>query len=167
MYHAISAFLGDWDYESSATLKFVRALTEPALAQSVGEGSRSLGRITWHTICAIADIGVSAGLDVAGPRDADTPVPATVAEMAAAYEAASGAFVAALNRQWTDAMLQDQVEMYGEHWERGKALTMLVMHQAHHRGQMSVLMRQAGLRVPDVYGPAKEDWAQWGMEAQS
>jgi len=44
---------------------------------------------------------------------------------------------------------------------------MIVNHQAHHRGQMAVLIRQAGLRVPDVYGPAREDWAQWGMEARA
>jgi uncharacterized damage-inducible protein DinB len=28
---------------------------------------------------------------------------------------------------------------------------------------MTVLMRQAGLRVPGMYGPAQEDWAQWNM----
>jgi len=27
-----------------------------------------------------------------------------------------------------------------------------------------VLMRQAGLRPPDIYGPAKESWAQWNMQ---
>ena len=41
----------------------------------------------------------------------------------------------------------------------------LVTHQTHHRGQMTVLMRQAGLKVPDVYGPAKEGWATYGMPA--
>ena len=30
---------------------------------------------------------------------------------------------------------------------------------------MTVLMRQAGLTVPGVYGPAKEEWATAGMEA--
>ena len=37
-------------------------------------------------------------------------------------------------------------------------------HQTHHRGQMTVLMRQAGLTVPGVYGPAREEWAAMGME---
>jgi len=27
-------------------------------------------------------------------------------------------------------------------------------------------MHLAGLKVPDVYGPAKEEWANMGMEAQ-
>ena len=44
-------------------------------------------------------------------------------------------------------------------------LMTLINHQNHHRGQMTVLMRQAGLTVPGVYGPAKEEWAAAGMEA--
>jgi uncharacterized damage-inducible protein DinB len=31
---------------------------------------------------------------------------------------------------------------------------------------MTVLMRQAGLRVPGVYGPAEEEWGEMGMAAQ-
>ena len=29
---------------------------------------------------------------------------------------------------------------------------------------MTVLMRQAGLKVPGVYGPAREEWAEFGMQ---
>ena len=43
-------------------------------------------------------------------------------------------------------------------------LMTLINHQNHHRGQMTVLMRQAGLTVPGVYG-SKEEWAAAGMEA--
>jgi hypothetical protein len=28
-----------------------------------------------------------------------------------------------------------------------------------------VLLRQAGIKVPGFYGPAKEDWKQYGMTA--
>jgi uncharacterized damage-inducible protein DinB len=43
-------------------------------------------------------------------------------------------------------------------------LTVLLRHEIHHRAQMTVLMRQAGLRVPGVYGPSREEWA--AMQAQ-
>jgi len=36
---------------------------------------------------------------------------------------------------------------------------MLIAHQGHHRAQMTVLMRQAGLKVPGVYGPSEADKA--------
>ena len=47
--------------------------------------------------------------------------------------------------------------------EPSLTLQILLFHQTHHRGQMTVLMRQAGLPVPGMYGPAKEDWAKYGM----
>ena len=55
--------------------------------------------------------------------------------------------------------------MYGEKWPRGMSLSALMAHETHHRGQMTVLMRQAGLPVPGVYGPAKEEWAAMGAPA--
>lgn len=39
---------------------------------------------------------------------------------------------------------------------RGKLLRILINHQTHHLGQMTVLLRQAGLKVPPVMGPTKE-----------
>ena len=53
--------------------------------------------------------------------------------------------------------------MYGMTWKRGTTLSLLINHQAHHRGQMTVLMRQAGVPVVGVYGPAKEEWKAAGM----
>jgi uncharacterized damage-inducible protein DinB len=55
--------------------------------------------------------------------------------------------------------------MYGMQWDGAKVLMCLIGHEAHHRGQMSVLMRQAGLIPHGVYGPNKEAWASMGMEA--
>gem|GEM_PF-5815448 len=55
--------------------------------------------------------------------------------------------------------------MYGEVWKKGQTLIYLLLHQTHHRGQMTVLMRQAGLKVSGIYGPAKEEWEAMGMPA--
>ncbi|MNF01709.1 DinB family protein [compost metagenome] len=55
--------------------------------------------------------------------------------------------------------------MYGELWEKGKILRVLISHQSHHRGQMTVIMRILGLPVPGLYGPSKEEWAEFGMIA--
>jgi uncharacterized damage-inducible protein DinB len=54
--------------------------------------------------------------------------------------------------------------MYGMDWNKGTTLHILVTHQTHHRGQFTVLMRQAGLKVPGVYGPSKEEWIAYGQE---
>ena len=102
------------------------------------------------------------GLKVAGPSH-DSPPPASAGAIVAAYETASKA-VADGVAGWTDATLEVEDDMYGEKWPRGSTLQALVVHQAHHRGQMTVLMRQAGLKVPGVYGPAREEWTAYGMQ---
>ena len=61
-------------------------------------------------------------------------------------------------------MLED--DMYGEMWAKGKTLGVLVTHQIHHRAQLTIVMRLAGLKVPGVYGPSNEEWAAMGMQAQ-
>ena len=48
--------------------------------------------------------------------------------------------------------------MYGQKWTRSATLESIVKHQIHHRAQMTVLMRQASLKVPRVYGPSREEW---------
>jgi uncharacterized damage-inducible protein DinB len=101
-------------------------------------------------------------LEVAGPSH-DALAPTTAKAIVAAYETASKA-VADGVAAWSDATLEVEDEMYGERWPRGLTLHSLVVHQAHHRGQMTVLMRQAGLKVPGVYGPAREEWTAFGMQ---
>ena len=71
--------------------------------------------------------------------------------------------LAALKDQWKDSELNDEINMYGQQWKKKDVLKSLVYHQIHHRGQITVLMRQAGLKVPGVYGPAREEWEQMGM----
>jgi len=52
--------------------------------------------------------------------------------------------------------LEKEVDMLGKPTPIGEILRSLVDHQTHHRAQMQVLLRQAGLPVPGVMGPTKE-----------
>jgi len=61
--------------------------------------------------------------------------------------------------------MNETIEFIGQTIPNGSLLLFLLQHQSHHRGQMTVLMRQAGLPVPGIYGPAKEEWAQFGLQA--
>ncbi|MDF2679153.1 MAG: DinB family protein, partial [Brevibacillus sp.] len=95
----------------------------------------------------------------------DYPVPTTAQFIADSYHQASNAFVKALKKEWTDHTLQERIEFIGQQMPNGSLLMFLIQHQSHHRGQMTVLMRQAGLTVPGIFGPSKEEWAKFGMEA--
>ncbi len=164
MLRLIADFEAGWKYESEATLKTLRALTDASLAQSVAPGGRTLGRLAWHIVTTLPEMGGHAGLNVDGPGE-NAPQP-DAATMVQEYERAAASLLEAVKGGWTDAMLTEKIPMYGAEWARGQALVSLIAHQTHHRGQMTVLMRQAGLKVPGVYGPAREEWAAYGMPAQ-
>jgi uncharacterized damage-inducible protein DinB len=112
----------------------------------------------------LPEMMMQAGLAVTGPGH-DAPQP-SLAEMIRLYEQAARSVGEQVKERWTDAMLPEPIPMYGEKWPRGAVLTALLSHQTHHRAQMTVLMRQAGLKVPGVYGPAREEWAAMNMPPQ-
>jgi uncharacterized damage-inducible protein DinB len=163
MYPSIDSFLQQWQYESEVTQRLLDLITDDALGQAVAPGDRTIGRLAWHIAQTIPEMMARTGLQVTGLGEHD-PVPASAGEIAKAYGAASASFVEQLKANWTDATLAETDDTYGESWSRARTLMALVSHQTHHRGQLTVLMRQAGLPVVGVYGPAKEDWAQMGME---
>ena len=164
MYRTIKDFKSDWQQETESTLKIFHSLTDASLSQKVTSSGRSLGFLAWHITMTMAEMGGRTGLRVSGPEE-KAPVPAHTATLVKAYETAAQSLLNEVKNNWTDETLGETVDMYGEQWTRGFALSSLLRHQTHHRGQMTVLMRQAGLRVPGVCGPSHEEWAQWGMPA--
>jgi uncharacterized damage-inducible protein DinB len=123
--------------EAEGTQKILGALTDASLAQSVAHDHRTLGRMAWHIVTSLPEMCKHAGLEAFSVKDT-APLPKSAAEIQSAYT--------------------------GMDWKLGFAMEVLLRHEIHHRGQMTVLMRQAGLKVPGVYGPAKEEWAGIGMQ---
>lgn len=165
MYRKIQDFQGAWAYESEATQKLLDALSDESLSQKVDPEGRTLGRIAWHIAQTLPEMCGRTGLAVVGPGEHD-PVPTSAREIADGFKEAAASLAREIQEKWTDADLDVQDEMYGEMWRRGQTLGALVMHQTHHRGQMTVLMRQAGLKVPGMYGPSREEWADYGAPPQ-
>ncbi len=164
MFTSVAEFLDTWKHEAKWTHNVLAGLTDESLAQAVEPEGRTLGRIGWHLTQTMPEMMTRTGLKVEGPSEHEPP-PASAATIVAAYDAAATSLGDQVGKKWNDEKLHEVDEMYGEKWKKGETLTVLVLHQVHHRGQMTVLMRQAGLRVPSFYGPAREDWAQWGMPA--
>jgi uncharacterized damage-inducible protein DinB len=164
MLRKIDDFVKDWEYEAESTGKVLKALTDASLNQKVTEDGRSLGFLAWHLTHTLGEMLGLVGLTVDAPG-ADKECPTSAAEIAAAYEKAAKSVTDEVRSKWTDETLLQEDNLYGETWARGLTLFYLIAHQAHHRGQMTVLMRQAGIPVPGVYGPAREDWGAMGMPA--
>jgi uncharacterized damage-inducible protein DinB len=164
MYYKISDFLEDWDYESKATIKLIEACDDKSLNRKVTPEGRSLGYLGWHITISIGEMMNRTGLKVTAP-DENSDAPSSSKEIRNAYEKSSNSLVDEIRANWKDDTLNVEDDMYGSKWKRGSTLSALIAHQIHHRGQMTVLMRQAGLKVSGIYGPAREEWAAYGMEA--
>jgi uncharacterized damage-inducible protein DinB len=93
------------------------------------------------------------------------PIPKTIDEIINIYKEQSELICKAVKKKWTDDDLDEEIEMYGFKWSKGKVLSILVRHQTHHRAQMTILLRQIGVKVPGIYGPAQEEWVEYGMPA--
>ncbi|WP_342780023.1 DinB family protein [Cohnella terricola] len=116
--------------------------------------TRWAGWLAWHLVVVGGAFGHFAGLNVpAIPKGTD--VPDNIAEIVEKYEA----FAEAIKNEaikLTDEQLAEEITGFVGKTVRGKFLRQLIDHQTHHRGQMTVLLRQAGLPVPGVMGPTKE-----------
>ena len=163
MFTSLDAFLSAWVRESGFTSQMLQGLTDASLDGEVAPGHRNLRRLAWHIAQTIPEMMGRTGLRLKGPG-VDEPPPTTAHEIAAAYQTAARSLLEQLREHWTDATLSEVDDMYGDSWPRGATLMSLLLHEAHHRGQLTVLMRQAGLVVPGTHGPSREEWGQWGME---
>ena len=166
MYRKIEDFERDWKYEVEQTTNLLRNLTDESLRQKVTETGRELGFLAWHLSQTMEEMPKLAGLKIDAPAS-DAECPTSAGEIVSAFEKAGNSVLKQVGENWTDETLEQEDEMYGEKWKRGLTLLYLMLHQAHHRGQITVLMRQAGLKVVGIYGPAKEEWEAQGMPAMA
>jgi uncharacterized damage-inducible protein DinB len=165
MYRTIQDFLADWTEENDSTLKVFKNLTDASLKQKVYAEGRSLGHLAWHIVLTLGEMGQKAGLKVNAPAE-NAPNPNRASAIIEAYKKAGASLSTEIKQKWNDGMLAEEIDMYGQKWTRSATLSSIIKHQIHHRAQMTVLMRQAGLKVPGVYGPSREEWSQFGMTAQ-
>lgn len=153
MYRQVEDFLKEWTVSVKGTVKVLQAVTDEKLGQSIVEGHSALGWLGWHLVETAGYFSHLAGLTV--PMiDHNEPVPATAREITVAYEKVAEAVkqeVAKLSDE--DLLTETGIASLPT---KGAVLRFLIDHQTHHRGQMMLLLRQAGLSVPPVMDPTKE-----------
>ncbi|MFS0784352.1 DinB family protein [Bacillus sp. 1P06AnD] len=156
MYQTVDEFLKDWNEEAQITQKELDVLTDESLQQQVAPGHHKLGELGWHLAGVLGFFSRGLGIQFEGIGK-DASVPASAEEIAATYKRLTADFAKAIKEQWKDSDLAEEVTMMGQQSTKNELVKRLLNHQTHHRGQMTVLMRQAGLVVPGVYGPSKEE----------
>ncbi|WP_087972101.1 DinB family protein [Oceanobacillus rekensis] len=154
MYRTVDDFLEDWSRSANGTNQVLESLTDDKLDQAIAEDHSTLGWLGWHIAMSTAFFADMVGLQVQVPKD--STVPNKAADIVHAYKEISGSLVQEVKQNLTDEKMMEKVDKFGQPTPRGAILRDVIDHQTHHRGQMTVLLRQAGLDVPGVMGPTKE-----------
>jgi len=167
MFRKVEDFAEIWKKEAEYTIKVFEAIPDQHADQAIVDDHRTLKRLAWHLVETVIELPGRLGILVDGHEmikgNSICDPPATMAEIKTAYEKAGASLLKGLE-SWTDKTLQQVDNIYGMQFTRSASLWMLTSHQIHHRGEMFVLIRQAGLIPPDIYGPTKEGWAAMGMK---
>jgi len=163
MYNTISDFIKEWNSEAMLTQKVLDSLTDDSLKQQVYPEGRTLGRIAWHFTTNIPDYLTEFGLSI-DRIESTASVPSSAQEIAITFKNVSSHAAKIIEQQWTDESLGHTQEAFGRTQSNATILMGLIKHIVHHRGQITILMRQAGLKPAGVYGPPEEDWVHLGVK---
>lgn len=162
MYVTIADFIKEWNREAMLTQKVLDGLTDESLKQQVYPDGRTLGRIVWHITTSIPDYLTKFGLKMDKVENAEN-VPISAKEISETFKKVSVQVTRIIQEGWTDESLRQVQNAFGREETNASILMGLIKHIVHHRGQSTILIRQAGLKPFGVYGPPKEDWIPLGM----
>ncbi|SFC67663.1 Uncharacterized damage-inducible protein DinB (forms a four-helix bundle) [Bacillus sp. OV322] len=163
MYVTIADFTREWNREAALTQKVLEGLTDDSLKQKVYPEGRTLGRIVWHFTTNIPEYLAHFGLRVDEVENKRN-IPISAKEIAETFNHISSSAIKVIEDQWTDESLKEVQTAFGREETNAQILMGLIKHIVHHRGQVTILMRQAGIKPFGVYGPSKEDWIHLGAE---
>jgi len=163
MYSTIADFIKEWNWEATLTQKVLDGLTDDSLNQQVYSDGRTLGRIVWHLTTNIPEYLAHFGFNINKVENAAS-VPTSAKDIAETFRTVSVQAAKVIEQQWTDKSLSQVQNAFGREESNAKILVGLIKHIVHHRGQATILIRQAGLKPFGVYGPPKEDWIHLGVD---
>jgi uncharacterized damage-inducible protein DinB len=162
MHDELQFFLKLWDEEAKKTAAVLRELPPDRYDFRPDAGGRSLGELAWHLaeVDGYTSLWIEQGKFEPGARPPHIERPKTVDALAPGYETIH-ADAAARIRKLTSADLDRTVPAFGGKPTliRDLLWSAVLLHLAHHRGQLSVLARLAGGGVPGLYGPNREETA--------
>jgi uncharacterized damage-inducible protein DinB len=159
----IREMLQELEQEALTTRRALERVREEKLEWKPHEKSMTLGVLAMHvaTIPArLGELALQPSFDVSFvvPRPNTTSIPALLEahdqSIARAREILGSMDDAALELPWR--MMNGSTEIFS--MPRGTFLrSVLFNHWYHHRGQLSVYLRETGALVPSIYGPSADE----------
>jgi uncharacterized damage-inducible protein DinB len=162
------SFVGEFEQEAATTRRCLERIPADKLAWKPHEKSMSAGDLAGHISNLMTNwVGMTMSQDVLdlnppGGTPPQSPSVTSVAQLLTDFDA--GLAVA------KKAIVGAADARYMENWSLasgGKILltmpraavirTFVLNHVIHHRGQLSVYLRQMGVPVPSIYGPSADE----------
>lgn len=157
----LEMFLSSWDREAQNTLKLLRSLPPTQYDFRPDAGGRSLGELAWHLAEgeAYMSFGIDRGEFAMDTKPPHIERPRAVEALAPGFEQVHSEAVARIQKLKVED-LDRALNFFGRPtpirtilWE------MIISHNVHHRGQLSLMCRLAGGQAPGLYGPNREETA--------
>jgi uncharacterized damage-inducible protein DinB len=150
-----------WDLEAHFTAQLLKSLPTDQYDFRPDPGGRSLGELAWH-LCEIEGY-ISDGIAKGAVTFQDAPPnlkrPREVGLLAPGYRRVHEEAVARL-ANLTDADLDREIQFADRRMTvRDILWGTILLHLAHHRGQLVLLCRLAGGKPAPIYGPNREEMA--------
>ena len=159
---AIHALLQELEQEAETTRRVLERVPNDRLAWKPHAKSMSLGQLALHvamvpgmvaTIAAQPEVQAPEFVHPTAGSSAEL-VPALNASVAKAKEVLGGLDDAALGATWR--MKRGELEVLAI--PRGALLRSIMLnHWYHHRGQLSVYLRELDVPLPSIYGPSADE----------
>ena len=116
--------------------------------------SRTAQEIAWQIVCE--EKMIIEALETGKVEWAPPPMPATMAEVVAAYGTQSDAIV----ERWKAlpaARWEGTLDFFGGQRPASSMAWSFLFDIVHHRGQISTYLRPMGSTVPQIYGPSADE----------
>jgi len=159
----IDGMLQELEQEAQTTRRVLERVPGDRLGWKPHARARTLGQLALHVAMvpgAVAELGSRSPAQA--PSFADEPSPASVAELVPALDRSiadarrilGGMDDATVTATWR--LMSGDRELFAI--PRVAFLRSIMLnHWYHHRGQLSVYLRELGVRVPSIYGPSADE----------
>ena len=158
----LNRFLNVWEQETTKTVSLLKCLPRDQYDFRPDAGGRSLGELAWHL--AESDAYITHGIERRqfdfGTKPAGIERPRTVDELAPAFERIHRDAVERVKKLEPED-LDRSITFFalGPLTIRDLLWNVVLMHNIHHRGQLTLMCRLAGGTPNGVFGPTREDMA--------
>jgi len=159
----IEGMLQELDQEAQTTRRVLALVPDEKLKWKPHERARTLGQLALHTAMipgSIAEL-VASSAKTQVPNFTE-PSPETASELVSTHDASISKAKKLLSKMDDGAIMETWRLMNGDSevfaLPRVAVLrTVMLNHWYHHRGQLSVYLRELDVPIPSIYGPSADE----------